>query len=498
MTVLPPYLMTSERGSFARETIEVRKAKTIAAAMSDHEYPPDTCAALRDFAAEIVDGRPIAPLPYAVPLQADWEAALARWRGRGWLEVPWYFAEAYFYVRLLATIGYFAGRAADPFAKRKQALLAQTAAILPSLAKADALAESLPRSEAWALLVRRSLWGNRLDLSNEAILERHANDATHMEDSALLVDDTARALHAIDAAPKPVHFLCDNSGPEFVSDLHLADWLLRHATDVVTMELKAQPFFVSDTMVADAHASIAFLTSQGDPVISSLGARLSDAVARGALRLRDHPFWTGPGFYTQLPPDIVADFSAASLVIAKGDVNYRRFLEDRHWPFHTPIEQAVRRFPTDALLLRTFKGELAAGLPQAAVRKAAAEGDDWLIAGRHGVAQLVPGPARLASQAAGRTPHCCRSCNTSEAASATAASTGGDRPTPVATTAGSTPTTARRSGVQPRSLAIASTLGRPRPCAEDALDSQDVAARPSSTVTVPGRSPAARASTTMR
>ncbi|MHB0875830.1 MAG: damage-control phosphatase ARMT1 family protein [Anaerolineae bacterium] len=391
MAFLPPFLMTSEPGSFARETIAVRKAKIIAGVLADGDYSEDVRHSLADFATEIVDGRPVAPLPRPVPMQGEWTTALAQWPGRGWLQLPWYFAEAYFYVRLLAIVGYFDGRSSDPFAKRKQALLVQSAAILPSLAAAEGMAARQPRGDAFALLVRRSLWGNRLDLSNEAILERHRGDASHLEDTHLLVADSERALAAIDAgAGSPVWMICDNSGPEIVSDLHLADWLLHHGVAAVILALKAQPFFVSDAMVADARAAIAYLATTADPAVAAVGRRLGDCLAAGTLVLRDHPFWTGPGFYSELPPDLAAELAGSALVVAKGDVNYRRFLEDRHWPFHTPIEQVVRCFPAEALLLRTLKGELAAGLSQHAILEAAAEGDDWLIAGRHGVAQFVP------------------------------------------------------------------------------------------------------------
>src|SRR5207253_2841719 len=56
------------------------------------------------------------------PDRADWDRAVAPHLGRSWLNLPWYFAEAYFYRRLLEATGYFGngslgGR--DPFAADK-------------------------------------------------------------------------------------------------------------------------------------------------------------------------------------------------------------------------------------------------------------------------------------------------------------------------------------------------------------------------------------------
>ena len=36
-----------------------------------------------------------------------WDRLVAPFAGRSWLDVPWYFAEAYFYRRLLEATGYF-------------------------------------------------------------------------------------------------------------------------------------------------------------------------------------------------------------------------------------------------------------------------------------------------------------------------------------------------------------------------------------------------------
>ena len=382
--------MTSEPGSFARRTIETRKPRIIADVLSDTVYPAEVREALKALRHEIADGLVASP-PAGIPLYQEWLSEFRLWQGRTWLQVPWYFAESYFYVRLLSTIGYFEGRSEDPFQRRKDAVLQQCDCIVPSLALAERLGERAQPLAAFTLLLRRSLWGNRFDLSNEAITERHRAEPSHLEDTALAVDDGAAAYQAIlSALTRPVAFICDNCGPELIADLHLADWLLRTGNRQVIFELKAQPFFVSDAMIKDVHATVEYLCACGETEVESLGQRLRDGIAAGRLVLRDHPFWTGPHHYTRLPHGLAERLSEPALVIAKGDVNYRRFLEDRHWPFETPIRQVIDYFPADLMLLRTLKGELVAGLDRATVEKMAATGDDWLINGHHGLAQYVP------------------------------------------------------------------------------------------------------------
>ncbi len=388
----PPPLMTSELGSFARHTIEHRKPAIIADVLADSDSPELIQEPLGELLAEIREGQVAVP-PEGIPLRPEWLRAWAPWEGHTWLQLPWYFAEAYFYVRLLAAVGYFEGVHPDPFAKRKAALLRQCDVLLPSLARAEEACQGLPQEEAFALLARRSLWGNRLDLSNLAVARRHQDEPSHLDETGLVVDELAAALAAVRTAGEGrVTFLCDNCGPELLADLHLAVWLLRHGVETVVLELKSQPFFVSDAMLADALALISYLQASGNDFAASLGQELKLALEQGRLVLLEHPFWTGPGHYTELPPDLRARLADCALVISKGDVNYRRFLEDRRWPYETPLAQIISYFPAPLLLLRTFKGELAAGLPAGAAQSLATLDPNWLISGRFGVAQFVPAP----------------------------------------------------------------------------------------------------------
>jgi len=389
MAYLPPPLMTSEPGSFARHTIEQRKPEIIDQVLADLRGRPTLEAALLALKQEIRYGQ-IAPPPEDVPLRDAWHTAWQQWRGRTWLEVPWYFAESYFYLRLLAAIGYFTGDAQDPFKKRKRTLLEHSKTVLSALAEARRVSEHLPRHEAFALLARRSLWGNRLDLSNEAIMRRHLHDSSRLQDTTLLVENSEEAYDVIlSSMQRPVIFIADNSGPELLADLLLAAWLLEKGVRTVVFELKCQPFFVSDAMIEDAKGAIDYLQTSKVTEMRDVGNQLQNALDEEHLVLRDHPAWTGPDHYTSLPQDLMHRLSQASLVISKGDVNYRRFLEDRHWPFSTPIEDVIDYFPAPLLLLRTMKGELACGLDRTIVEQLNATEPDWLISGVHGVAHYV-------------------------------------------------------------------------------------------------------------
>ena len=114
---LPPYLMTSDPDSFARHTILERKPQIIRQVIADNEYPPEVANALEDLRNEIAS-QPMQPLRESAADVAFWNTEAAKYAGKTWLEIPWYFAETYFYRKVLEAIGYFQSgkrQGRDPF-----------------------------------------------------------------------------------------------------------------------------------------------------------------------------------------------------------------------------------------------------------------------------------------------------------------------------------------------------------------------------------------------
>ena len=98
--MLPPHIMTSEPGSFAEHTIVRRKPQIIADVIAHNDYPAEIVAALKAFAREIAGGT-VKPLQHNTPDAIFWRKAWQPWGDKTWRQLPWFFAEAYFYRRLL-------------------------------------------------------------------------------------------------------------------------------------------------------------------------------------------------------------------------------------------------------------------------------------------------------------------------------------------------------------------------------------------------------------
>jgi hypothetical protein len=371
----PPPLRGAEVGSFAHDTV-VRRLPAIGRRVpAENDLTPAAAQALDALVAELPDG-PVRPLrdPGASDLTL-WDGYVAPYVGQSWLEAPWFFAETYFYRRVLEATGYFQpgpGRLADPYARQK-ALGLEHAGSLP--------AYPLGLAEA----IEGALWGNQADLSLWPAGEGGGPGGAH-----LLADDTAAAVAHLDtlAAGARVDIVLDNAGAELAHDLVLAGALLAHGLRVA-LHAKAHPTFVSDALEADVRATVAWLAARpGDA--GRLGAALGEALTGGRLTLGSDWFWTSPLEGWRMPARLREELAGAGLVISKGDANYRRWLGDRPWPHATPLAAALAYAPAPLLLLRTCKSEVAAGLDPARAAEAEARDPLWRTSGRWGLIQLGP------------------------------------------------------------------------------------------------------------
>lgn len=394
--VRPP-LLTSEPGSFAYTTLKVRIPRIIQETIQENDFPPDILTAMQDLYDEITRGK-ISALREETPDQSFWNEISCNYIGRTWLEVPWYWAETYFYRRVLQATRYFQPgdwHLVDPYRVKKQGDLdAASRALGATLSQFS----TDPRAQ-FERLFHHCLWGNRTDLSyNVAVnIEQRAIDA---ERPNVLVDDTERVWKSLSARPRRIAYITDNSGTELLNDLALIDFLLdecdhpslrsgqtlgRPYASQITLHLKSQPFFVSDAMPRDVDAALDALAG-GEEDTRALAHRLRTYLRANRLQLSAHWFYTTGLFYFQLPHDLYQQL-AMDLAILKGDANYRRLLGDAHWDPTASFAQATSYFPAPFASLRTLKAELAVGLKAGEAERLRAQDPDWLVNGKRGLIQ---------------------------------------------------------------------------------------------------------------
>jgi hypothetical protein len=405
----PPPLMTGEPNSFAYKTMTTRIPAILQTVIEDHAgvYPPQINHALHELYAEIKQGQPVRPPARSAPDSESWTEAWHPYRQQSWLDIPWYFAESYFYRRLLEAVAYFGApgpglspkqaqrwAGLDPFLPRKQAELNnETPWQILALALRQAASNS---GDSFRALLQYCMWGNRVDLSHANLAQSvSGNVLLEQEQENLVVDDSLVVLAHLQRRPGQdsvhVHFVSDNAGTELLQDLALADFLLRYEwAGQVTLHLKAQPMFVSDAMPADVEMSLAALPARPGADLPVLAARLESYRQEQRLHLRPDPFWNSSRFFWELPAAIQAELSRAYLVIFKGDANYRRLVGDsKCWPTTIPAAEAIPYFPAPLVALRTLKSEVIIGLKPGQAEALDRQDAGWRVNGRRGMIQAV-------------------------------------------------------------------------------------------------------------
>ena len=385
---LPPIIRTSEPGSFAYRTLAVRVPRIIQETIELNHFPDEIRRAVEGLREEILSGR-VRGLIEDTPDREFWNILSQPEIGHSWLDVSWYWAESFFYRRMLEATGYFQpgpGYHQDPYHAIKQSELAPDAA--PH--KVATLLRALPAEleERFQALFHASLWGNRIDLSYRVAVQFGRGMRPEDEREYLLVDDSADVWRFLRAAPRRrIAILADNAGTELLTDLALIDFLLgAQLTEQLVLHVKPQPFFVSDTMPQDVDAGLAAL-AQGEEEARALAERIRGYQQEGRFQVYPHWFYPTCLFYYQLPEDLLAALSATDLALVKGDANYRRLIGDAHWDLTTPFDRVTRYFPAPLVAMRTFKSEELVGLAPGEGERLYEIDPDWLVNGRRGVIQ---------------------------------------------------------------------------------------------------------------
>jgi uncharacterized protein with ATP-grasp and redox domains len=398
---IPPPLRGSEYDSFAYHTIVERLPRIGRRVLATNAFAPAVSERLEMFLAEIPAAK-IRLLQDPAPDAEAWMEYVRPHLDDDWLEVPWFFAEVYFYRRILEATGYFADgprHRVDPFAAQKrESLLADWKRVQRLAGQLAAQRRAGWDAEALAEYLSIALWGNQGDLSMwPSGVAAQPTPKSGERDDYLLADDRP-AVRAFLATCKPettrVDFLMDNVGFELVSDLALVDYLLESQTVAsVHLHLKSHPLFVSDALIADVEETVARLATAGNQDVVTFGRRLQGHLEEQRLQMHQHSFWSSPLAGWEMPEDLHRTLGNATLVISKGDANYRRLLGDGHWAFTAPFSRIVSYFSAPLLALRTLKSEVAAGIAPQTVAALTARDVSWLTSGQWGVIQFAPASA---------------------------------------------------------------------------------------------------------
>ncbi|KAJ5903411.1 hypothetical protein N7504_005794 [Penicillium tannophilum] len=445
-----PQYLTSDPSSFASVSANERWPVIITGAIDDLHRTVISCndtekenegkgiiANLAKLKYELQHNRQLTPIEDdGHPDIASYNQELEQRGNPVWHDVPWLYAECYLYRRIES---YFAlskhWKGYDVFARQKMSTFKSSRpAVIELAARYRELAldaESGKGSEGkspeeieaaekllFSEMCEICLWGNATDLSlltsltYEDIQKLQGSEARKASQSNILVSDLDAAFAVMQKARREkkdgerrVDIVLDNSGFELFVDLILAGYLLSTglATTIV-LHPKRLPWFVSDVTPKDFSD---LLNCMEVSDVRFLFEQWSEFHQDGKLIVRPHAFWTTQGGYWRLPhvaPELFDDLKESELVLFKGDLNYRKLVNDAEWDpttaFTTAIGPMGPKSGIRVMAFRTCKADTVVGLPVGVdekLRQQPGGGDEkvrkWAWSGKWAVVSFSDGKA---------------------------------------------------------------------------------------------------------
>ena len=368
----PPFITTDEFNSFAAFTVTNRLPAIVRSVIDNNNFDNKIADKLEDLFRNIPEGD-LKELPDSSGINRKINSEIHSNKYR-WNKAPFIFAENYLY-HLLKEICHYPETTYDYFAFKKNSdIVSKKDALLKAIANYKNLAEPL-NSESLKPVLYSYLSGNAADLSQMG--------ASYGSSINLLIDDSDKIKTVLTTA-KQIDIVLDNSGEELLYDLLFLHWLLSSTnTTKVNLHFKTFPYFVSDALIKDFYFLLEELSR--DKNGKDFAGIIESYITAGNLVLYDDNFWTDANDYSVLPESIKSILSESDLIVFKGDLNYRKLIEDRHWSFTQNTAGLTGHIATTCLIIRVLKSEIITGLKSVPVTG----NNEWMYNSKYGIIQLV-------------------------------------------------------------------------------------------------------------
>lgn len=192
------------------------------------------------------------------------------------------------------------------------------------------------------------------------------NDITVLCDDSESVYEFLKTLCTEKEKHRRFDIICDNCGKELFSDLFLACYFLHlKFADEVVFHVKKYPFFVSDATENDFGFLLQSILTKDKDI-----EECRDYLNSGKIKVETNDFWTSPRTFNELKEadsDLYKELTKSSLIIVKGDLNYRRLVEDKNWNYDESFIKLTENVFGDVPILapRVIKSDVLVGVSSA-------------------------------------------------------------------------------------------------------------------------------------
>lgn len=402
---LPSPSYTSDKKSFAYDTVKIRWPKIIKGCIEDAQDYPQVIGDFEQLLKSFEADTKIAKFTQEeIKLNPDLLYYNENFVDCTWQNGPWLFLECYLYqvinnIFLKHQIIDF-----DVFNNLKQSTLVSSEFGITELCKKLSTFDFNLTDEVKYLYFKEfidiSLWGNSTDLSLlsgdvtlEDIKSIQGEEVRKQNEKNILVNDTNKVFDYLltEDTKTEIDIILDNSGFELLSDIVLAIFLLEtKAAERVNFHCKKIPWFVSDTLPKDFEELFKELSEFNNEYVDEFITNAKGLLRDGKLSIKVNKFWTLSNPFWDLPKfDIYNDLKNSKLLIFKGDLNYRKLTNDLWWDKTTPFDVAIQdlaKANLPIMTLRTCKADVVVGLAEGVDEKLReVSGEFWAASGKYAV-----------------------------------------------------------------------------------------------------------------
>ncbi|XP_076873853.1 damage-control phosphatase ARMT1 [Brachyhypopomus gauderio] len=366
---------------------------------------------------ELQTDKPVLPLTDGAEDVDHWNQYMQRQQGLmedqqpvSWFKSPWLYMECYMYRRIQEALWLSPPVADfDVFKESKTKSFFESQQATKSLCM-YLKSNKKPLTEQFLTFLQVSLWGNKCDLSISAGQDnfQKTSPIDTLEDLQrfILVDNSAEVWAVLMATQTSggtesngakVDIILDNAGFELVTDLVLADFIISAGlAKEVRFHGKSIPWFVSDVNKQDFNWTVMQTMASNHKETSACGVQWKRYLKEGVWSYHDHRFWTLPHAFWDMAteaPDLYSSLQSSSLILFKGDLNYRKLTGDRNWEHTVPFGRALMGFhPAPLCSIRTLKANVQVGLQPGQAEKLTSQDPDWMTSGKYAVIQFFSPP----------------------------------------------------------------------------------------------------------
>ncbi|KAJ1028946.1 hypothetical protein NDA18_002965 [Ustilago nuda] len=350
-----------------------------------------------------------------------WNKEIARFfRGKGFMNAPWLFAEAYKYRRLHECFSIskywkdydvFFRQKCDTFSRLGTAVFELSTRFAEPFAYEEGANEGeklKARELLFHELTQVCLWGNATDLSllinmtEEDIKNLQSTGGEHLAatEKNILGNHLDRLWKLVsNMKGGRIDFILDNAGFELYCDCVYADWLIQSGiANEIRFHGKRFAWFVSDVTRKDWDwllNSMLYGSLFPKPPMPKSNRSNRWVSAGKSTSVKDSGSTNNTPSGAQVTPSgpspkkllIFLHLADSNLVMFKGDLNHRKLTYDCQAPSDTPFDMALGPLASEdgappVASLRTIKSDVVVGVPGDVSSKLDNEEPGWRISGK--------------------------------------------------------------------------------------------------------------------